>query len=393
MDWVEDLISKSQVKLFPTLHPHTLDAVNRYVASRRAKGVNEKTILRDLYTLRLFSDAFGKRDYAKATREDLEAALTKLEQGGKSESTKEKVRVTIKSFYKYAMGKDLFYPEQVAWIKSVRRKMRHLPDLLEEEDIATLLGATKNLRDKAIIALLFDSGIRAGELINMKAKDVDLAKEPAHIIVDGKTGMRQVPIMFSVPYLADYLNAERRKPGEHLFTQEGVWKDKNMPIDNHALGTMLRKVAKRAGIGKHVHPHLFRHSRATYYANRLTEQQLKVFFGWVGDSKMASTYVHLSGRDIDNAILRANGFKTQEVKMAPKLVAKICAKCKASNTMEAIYCTRCGAPLDISTAMKMQEAEVKVNDALLESIKDPKIIEEIVHAYLMQQKEKSRARG
>ena len=74
-----------------------------------------------------------------------------------------------------------------------------------------MIRTARNIRDKAIIALLFDAGIRSGELLNMKIKDVDFNTESAHITVNGKTGMRKVPILFSAPYIARYLDEIRTK--------------------------------------------------------------------------------------------------------------------------------------------------------------------------------------
>ena len=75
----------------------------------------------------------------------------------------------------------------------------------------------------------------------------------------------------------------------------------------------LNKIAKKAGINKKIHPHLFRHSRGTYMANYLTEAQMNAYFGWVQGSGMPSIYVHLSGRDIDDAVLKANGIVQKDV--------------------------------------------------------------------------------
>jgi hypothetical protein len=75
----------------------------------------------------------------------------------------------------------------------------------------------------------------------------------------------------------------------------------------------LNKIAKKAGINKRIHPHLFRHSRATYMANFLTEAQMNAYFGWVQGSSMPSIYVHLPGCDIDDAVLKANGIVQKDV--------------------------------------------------------------------------------
>jgi integrase/recombinase XerD len=85
------------------------------------------------------------------------------------------------------------------------------------------------------------------------------------------------------------------------------------PMQYGTIRMRLNKLAKKAGINKKIHPHLFRHSRATYMANYLTEAQMNMYFGWVQGSNMPSIYVHLSGRDIDDAVLKANGIIEKDV--------------------------------------------------------------------------------
>ncbi len=366
------------------------EAAKRRIAGMVAKGTNPRTITRDIYTLKLFLEALGNKSYSRAKKEDIEQVFAKIERSDYSESTKEKIKASAKTFYRYLKGDDVYYPKQVAWIKVKRRIKPKLPEILNEDEIKRMIESTPNQRDKAIIALLFDAGLRIGELLNLKVKDVELDKEPAHITVDGKTGMRRVPIFFSAPYIAQYINSEKREENEPLFLAIGSWSNMRVPIDRAAVAKMLTQVAKKAKISKRMYPHLFRHSRASYYANKLTEQQLKVFFGWVGDSRMAATYVHLSGRDIDNALLQANGLPVEKEYEKPKLTVKVCAKCKMPNTIDAIHCNRCGATLDVKNAMEAKMGESQLKESLLESIKDPKVIEELVHAYLEDRKKKGK---
>ena len=75
---------------------------------------------------------------------------------------------------------------------------------------------------------------------------------------------------------------------------------------------MLREVAQKAGIDKPINPHHFRHPRATDLAKKLTEAQLCQYMGWIQSSKEAATYVHLSGRDMDKAILTLHGLAEEE---------------------------------------------------------------------------------
>ncbi len=249
-----------------------------------------------------------------------------------------------------------------------------------------MIESASNPRDKAIIALLYDSGIRVGELLSLKKKSVDLDSEPGHVVVDGKTGMRKIPILFSAPYLAGYLEMERgKKPDDYLWTGIGTWKGSAKLVDDSAIRKMLKIAAKRAGIGKRIYPHLFRHSRATYYANRLTEQQLKALFGWTGDSRMVSIYVHMSGRDIDDAVLQAYG-RQPKAAVVPILTEKICPRCRYANGIDFLHCRRCGAPLDDSQVNR----EDVLKRAVADHLEDPEFFDELMCAYLKRQRQRKR---
>lgn len=166
------------------------------------------------------------------------------------------------------------------------------PEILTLDEIYMLINSAKNLRDKLIIMLLYESGCRIGELLNLRKSDVIFDNYGAILRLNGKTGVRYVRVKKCVELLNVYL---KNSPQEKLFdlTREGIEK-------------MIKAVAKKAGINKKIYPHLFRHSRATHLAKYLTEPELKLFFGWSNSSKMPAVYVHLSMRDIDKKILELN---------------------------------------------------------------------------------------
>ena len=362
------------------------EAVHRYISKARALRLNIKTIIKHLYGLQKFLTAIDNVVVLeKAATEDIESAVAKINRLKLSNEVKRSIIVTIKAFYKQTFGEGLYYPKAVGWLKtSIKKSEKVLPeDLLDEEDILKMIDAANNIRDKAIIALLYDSGIRAGELLSMRRMGIELETEPyQHIIVSGKTGMRKIPIRFSVPYLAQYLNLVK-----DLKSNEPLWwnlaqSNRKGQLDYGGFRKMIKQVAEAAKIDKRIYPHLFRHSRASDYANKLTEQQLKMFFGWTGASSMAATYVHLSGRDIDNAVLAANGVKVQESARETMLKVRECQKCKQSNAIDALYCVRCGTPLDIKTEMEAEKNIKGLKELMIEALKDPKVLDEVSKALL-----------
>ena len=368
-------------------------AINSWVDFLRANGSHQKTIVKNLYCFICFLDTFPpKISLSKATKEEIGSAMAKIENSDYASTTKRNIKVIVKSFYKHYLGDDLYYPKQIAWVKSSNnRNKKMLPeDILSEEEILKMIGSASNIRDKAIIALLYDSGIRVGELLSLRKKDVDMDSEPAHVIVDGKTGMRKIPIWFSVPYLTNYLElVKEKKQDSYLWTGVGTWSASITQVDGSAIRKVLRLAAAKAGIEKRIYPHLFRHSRATYYANKLTEQQLKAFFGWTGDSRMVSTYVHMSGRDIDDAVMQAYGKKAKET-TAPKLTEKVCPRCRYPNGIDFLHCRRCGAPLNESQAMKGEVTTKTLNEALLEHATDPGFVESLIDYIAKQEKNRKK---
>ncbi len=379
----------------PMLSKQNAEYIRAHIEFLKAKQSNIRTQIKHLYHIRRFYRLLKnpKRDFKQLTREDMQAATARMEDTEYGTETKRNIKVVVKYFWKHLKGEDEFYPAEVRWIKtSGDKKDRKMPeDLLTEEEIRRMIESATTLRNKAIIAILYDTGCRIGELLNVRKKDVNLSTTPAHVLLDGKTGQRQVPVIFSAPYVAQYLNfIKEKKPNEPLWTSYNNGKDTDRKADYRGISKMLKVTAKKAKIEKRVHPHLFRHSRATSYANKLTEQQLKNMFGWTNSSTMAATYVHLSGRDIDSAVMQANGLKPQEATTETRLKAKMCQRCQFQNTMDSKYCNRCALPLDPELAMEVQSKESDVKQAVAEALKDPKAIEDIVHAYLLMQAKKGK---
>ncbi|MDE1871354.1 MAG: tyrosine-type recombinase/integrase [Candidatus Micrarchaeota archaeon] len=379
--------ASGQSSITVNLSKSNYKAVEDFTQFLIASGKNRKTILRHLYCLRIFTQLYGeKKDYKSATRADIQSAILKVETGDYAENTKLKIRITTKYFYKYLMGsiEDNYYPKQVSWIKTFlpSNHKRILPeDILTPEEVLKLIDASKYTRDRAIIALLYDSGIRVGELMHLRVKDINLEGSLGHIMVGnkeykGKTGMRKVGIMMSVPYLVNYLEENKYlKPDDNLWRALGNNREeeKNGVVKGASIRRMLQRLSKEAKINKPVHPHAFRHARASNYANQLTEQQLKKHFGWTQSSKMAAVYVHLNDKDMDEAVMRANGVNPQkEVNTPPKLPYKECQRCKNQNKLTAVHCDRCGAPLDTYIAISDDEKINKLGEMFAAASQDPR---------------------
>lgn len=264
------------------------------------------------------------------------------------------------------------------WIKNNEPKNNLLPEeLITEEEVMKLVNAAGHPRDKAFVFALYESGARIGELLPLKIKHINFDSQITWIMVNGKTGQRRIPLVVSTPYLATWLNMHptNSNPDAFLWTKIALRNQQGRNADEEiaysTVRKILRQIFEKAGMKKGYNPHLFRHSRATFLANHLTEAQLKEMFGWTQASDMAARYVHLSGRDVDNALLGVYGLKSKEEANGSKLKQRDCPRCREKNPPNASYCFKCSAPLDVPTVQKL-ELERKIKEkALVEYMQNP----------------------
>lgn len=245
-------------------------------------------------------------------------------------------------------------------------------EILTQEEIMKLIKGAKYTRDKALISMLYESGCRVGELGNLLIKHIQFDKHGAVIMVDGKTGQRRVRIITSAPYLADWLNKHPHMgPDNHLWAS--LPPNDGRLINYASIRRLICLTAKRVGIVKKVNPHAFRHARATHLSNHLTEAQMKEYFGWTQDSSMASIYIHLSGRDVDNALLKLNGIAVEEESKTDSFKPIECSRCNYLNKPTDKYCSKCGLVIDVREALEIERMN-KDKDKLLDIlVNDPDV--------------------
>ncbi len=289
--------------------------IRSYIRYNQAQGIKAIRLRKTVYMLRDIATIL-QIPFQLVERKDIEFLLCEIESRPLSQWTKSDYRIILKRFYKWLLGNNETYPENVRWVRNKEPKNDLLPEeLLSESEVVQLVQSTKFMRDKAFIYLLYESGARIGEILTLKLKNITFGSPLSSILVNGKTGQRRIPILRSVDLLKHWVEEHpfRGHPDAlvwvKLSSRKGnLRKQGSNDIFSEVSYSLVKKMLKQtflsANIHKRHHPHLFRHSRATFLAKHLTEAQLKQFFGWTQASDMAARYVHLSGRDIDAAMER-----------------------------------------------------------------------------------------
>ena len=144
----------------------------------------------------------------------------------------------------------------------------------------------------------------------------------------------------------------------------------------NGLRKMLYNKFEAAGIDKKSNPHIFRHSRATDLARHLTEFQMNQRFGWVQGSDMPRTYVHLSGRDVGDAMLELHGLAPRkDAQTSSPLTPRRCTPCHTLNAPENNTCQHCGKPLDAVAALDAEKKTADNERDVAELLRDDRIRE------------------
>lgn len=424
-----------------TIHSKNADLLQQYRRDKQLNGMSVATQQRNLSYLKKLAEEAGEKPFNEMDKNDVKGLVAWVHGRDLSDETVDTYKKAIRSFWKWLNdGKNPDDIDAIAWIELTNSNgSGKLPkDLLTKEDVQKQIEAAKNPRDKAFISMLYETGARIGELIDLTVGDIEDKQHGKKVVIDGKTGARRLPLVESVPHLNDWLakhplgddkeaplwcKIQQGGPTEHLnaadvedirevhgigpayaehLNEAGIENGQDLlgsnpeevadiagvdistvnkwlkQFDSEATLTgdmklsykyirekILKTTMERAGIDKPSNPHHYRHSRASYLANELKEAQLCEWFGWAQGSDVPARYVHLSGRDIDNAYNQLHGIvEEDDDEDEPDVIQ--CPRCQELNEPTAGFCMRCGFAL----GKEADDFEADMDETVKESYKE-----------------------
>lgn len=364
------------------LKEHNLKTLNDFYKYKTTSGEVSSDIgfIGKLWFLKRFGLFLGDKTYKGATREDIQNFLEEIKH--RNGSINSSYKAHLLDFYRYVyemFGKEQprKYPDVVGWLYQRRKKIndRLAKVIIPDSEIKAMLEACTEQRDRAIISVLRDSSARVGELTNLSIKDVNImdigSKDGkyrhniATIKLCGKTGERINQLFWSVTDLRLWLLNHPLKDNPEapliIATKENRYGQRLTAV---GVNKILQRVARKAGVKRHIHAHLFRHTNLTKMAQVLSESELKIHAGWGADSKTASVYVHLTADDVNMKILKSLGLDVHEDRLEKEDLLKvmICPNniCNYQNPGDAKFCLKCGYPLSLKTAVELKR--IKENE-------------------------------
>jgi len=214
----------------------------------------------------------------------------------------------------------------------MNKRIKRLPVILEVEEMQKLLSIPNKryltgLRNKVILNLMWNMGLRVSEVVNLRPRDINLTKRNLRI-VNGKGGVdRDITIPEGITYLlkewkdrrpkeSDYFicNIKNRKAEYQIKTKDGrtlnPTSKKGSKLSVRSIQIMLKNYSRRAGIDKEITPHTLRHSFATEFIRQgKSVMTLKQILGH-SDISTTQLYVTLANKDVEEAI---NGYKVKAI--------------------------------------------------------------------------------
>src|SRR5271157_4770255 len=179
------------------------------------------------------------------------------------------------------------------------KKVRHLPQVLSQEEVARLIDAAESPFHRIVLMTLYATGVRRAELAHLKIGDIDSRRMVIHI--QGGKGRQDRDVMLSpklLEALRTYWRGLRRKPTEWLFPG-GLSHTADHPITPKTVYHACRQAARRAGLQeKNIHPHTLRHCFATHLLeNGADLRTIQLLLGH-HDLEETTIYLHLSKRHL-----------------------------------------------------------------------------------------------
>lgn len=234
---------------------------------RVEKGLSNNTIQAYRSDLNILCEFLSskKKNLLTTERNDLVDLLVRLKDEERSDASISRLMSSVRGLFKFALTEGLMKRDPTAYM-ATRKAWQTLPRFLTHEEVDKLLEQPDlnddvGIRDRAMLELLYATGLRVSELISLKIPDIEL--EAGSLSCFGKgSKQRRIPIgRSSIQFLNNYFAARQRllmgKRSDLLFVEP-----KGNPITRQKFWKIITRYGESAGLG-HVTPHMLRHSFAT----------------------------------------------------------------------------------------------------------------------------------
>ena len=281
-----------------------VDAVDLYFQYLRVeKGVSEETIKSYAYDLKCFFEVLNKQSTEDFLPTDIQDFVRIQSKKFLSVSTILRRISSTRNFYIFLEKEHIIETQLKKFDKP--KGVKRLPICISIEEVEALLNAPdiekpEGLRDRALLEIMYSSGLRVSELLSLRISQINFDKGIIKIIGKGSKE-RHVPIGdYALEYLLKYIEGPRRKnPGRN--SEFAFLNRYGMPLSRQYFFKQVKKYADFAGIKEEISPHTLRHCFATHMLENGAE--LRAVQEMLGHTNIATTqiYTNISSKRILSA--------------------------------------------------------------------------------------------
>lgn len=250
------------------------DHIDRYLETLRVeRGLSSNTIESYSRDLLRFADFLGERGLdLTLSRDEVRFFLHSLRESGLKPRSLNRIISSVRGFYKHLLREGVVESNPFSVVESPRFDKK-LPPLVSREEVRSLIESAPDarkplepagIRDRAMLELLYATGLRISELLSLKLNDVNL--ESGFLITCGKGSKeRLVPVGTDAKkWLAKYLMDSRMKLLKKRSSSSLFLNRSGRPLSRQGLAKILKQYSRKAGLAHPIYPHLLRHSFATH---------------------------------------------------------------------------------------------------------------------------------
>lgn len=260
-----------------------------YLLKLELKKYANNTVRAYVSSFENFLNHYSNEEPINLNEIDVRNYLQKLVQEGRSNSYINVAINSIKFYYEIVLG----MPNRFYSIERPRKE-KHLPEVLSNEEILRIMEHTNNIKHRCMVGLLYSSGLRRGELLNLTVADID-SKRMVVRVRQAKGNKDRLSVL-SANLLKDLKTYYKKyRPINYLFESP----DRNQYSASSVL-KIISAAAKKAGIYKRVTPHMLRHSFATHLLENGTDiRHIQLLLGH-SSTKTTEIYTHVANRSFMN---------------------------------------------------------------------------------------------
>lgn len=340
--------------------------LSAYLAVKQSKGLKKTSIRLYGLCLRQFEvwrEQTGK-DYTELDQADMSRYLLQMQSSGLSASSRRTGLVALKAYMRWVVtgaAKNGHLrgqvPESVAYLE-VKQDTQRKPDVLVTPELmADILALQPTLKRKVFFAMLYDTGARKGELLNVRLKDLGRDDVGQYVELDGKTGYRKNWLAASLSLLQPYRNGMQRYPDAWLFPAD---RDATKKQGGKGCDTWMRATVRKlkaSGVlaeTDRLRSHSFRHNKSREL-KRLgwSADKMNVWMGWSPSSNMSAYYGSARAEDVAEQFLKDTGQKPLDEQ--PEQL--VCPACQTPAGTLDTFCSVCGNAMRPEFAVERREQE------------------------------------